>query len=256
MAKATRGGKRGATGGASGGAVAGGGGADSQAAVQQVQPAQTMSANYNSFVNMTDDEKADVISSMVSQDVPAHLSDTDYQKFIYNIGLNDKPTLVDDATLNSMSGTEIFRTVNSVYDRKNDISYNADQICKQIQGGRITRTSDNGGSVYGRGLYFADSKRDSSLYGNSKGNVKKTAQVRAKLNSNAKIISHSQAQHGVSAEIKSGSKLGQALSKCDYASQASIYALSKGYNVITSGHGYYNVLNRQAMTISSTISAI
>lgn len=244
--------------GATVGATAASGGAtqDDNSQVQQAQPTQTMSSSYNAFVNMTDDDKADVIDSMVKQGVPAHLSNSDFQKFIYNIGLNDKPQLVDDATLNSMKGKEIFRTVNNVYDSKNDISYSADQIARQTQAGRITRTSDSGGSVYGRGIYFADSRSSSTVYGNTRGNVKKTAVMRAKLNDNAKIISHSSATQGASQEIKSGSKLGKALAKCDYASQASIYAMAKGYNVISSGHGYYNVLNRQAMTMSKTIDSM
>lgn len=250
MAKGSRGGKRGAAG------VGGGAAGANPDDIQQAQNvAQTMSAGYNDFLSMTDDEKADVISSMVTQQVPAHLSDSSFQRFTYNLGLNDKPQLVDDATLNKMSGTEIYRTVNNVYDRKNDLSYSADQICKQIQGGRVTRTSDNGGSVYGRGIYFADSRSSSTAYGTSRGDIKKTAVVRAKLNDTAKVVSYSQASRGAAAEMKSGSKLGQSLRKCDSASAVSIYAMSKGYNVISSGHGYYNVLNRQAMTMSKTISA-
>lgn len=224
--------------------------------VQQVQPVQTMSADYNAFVGMTDDEKADVITSMISQDVPDHLSDTDFQKFIYNLGLNDRPDVVDDATLDSMKGTELFRTVNNVYDRQNDISYTADQIAKQVQAGRVTRTSDNGGSVYGRGIYFADNKSDSTMYGNTRGNVKKTAIIRAKVNSNAKTVDFYSARAGASAEMRSGSKLGKALKRCDSESAVSIYAMAKGYNVITSGHGYFNVLNRNAITMSSSINPI
>ena len=227
-----------------------------QMQVDDTQTAQAMSAQYDAFMGMSDDQKADVIDSMIKQDVPAHLADNDFQKMIYNIGLNDKPQLVDDATLNSMNGTELWRTVNNVYDRKNDISYTADQIARQVQAGRVTRVSDNGGSVYGRGIYFADNKSDSTLYGNTRGNVQKTAQIRCKLNSNAKVINHSKATQGVYSEIKSGSKLGKVLRKCDSDSQASIYALAKGYNVITSGHGYYNILNRNAVTMSKTISSI
>lgn len=259
MAKSNMGGKRassGSLGTSLGGAVNNAQPIQPAQPVQQVQPVQTMSANYNAFVSMTDDEKADVITSMISQDVPDHLSDTDFQKFIYNIGLNDKPDVVDDATLNKMAGTEIFRTVNNVYDRQNDISYNADQIVRQIQYGRVTRTSDNGGSLYGRGIYFADNKSSSAMYGNTRGNVIKTAIVRAKVNSNAKTISHSSASAGARAEMKSGSKLGRALRKCDSDSAVSIYAMSKGYNVITSGHGYYNVLNRNAITMSKSINPI
>ena len=96
----------------------------------------------------------------------------------------------------------------------------------------------------------------STAYGRTRGNVKKTAQVRMKLNSNAKTIDHSKALSGVNAEIRSGTKLGQTLSKCDYDSRVSIYALCKGYNVIESGHGYFNVLNRQGITMSESINPI
>ena len=259
MAKGSRGGQR------AGGSLSGGGTLNpqqpqaqqqQQVQVDDTQQASAFSTDYNTFMAMSDDDKADVISNAVAQGVPAHLSQTDFQKFIYNSGLNDKPDVVDDATLNSMTGTEIFRTVNSVYDRQNDVSYTADQIARQVMAGRVTRTSDNGGSVYGRGIYFADNKSSSSAYGNSRGNVKKTAQVRAKLNSNAKVINYSSAQSGVSKEIASGSKLGKALKKCDSDSRVSIYAMSKGYNVITSGHGYMNVLNRNAITMSKTINPI
>lgn len=258
MAKGSRGGQR------AGGTTSGSGNIQPTQTQQQAQQpqaddtqqAQAMSAQYDAFMKMNDDQKADVIDSMIKQGVPSHLADNDFQKMIYNIGLNDKPQLVDDATLNSMNGTELWRTVNNVYDRQNDISYTADQIARQVQAGRVTRVSDNGGSVYGRGIYFADNKTESSYYGNTRGNVQKTAQIRCKLNSNANIINHSKAVSGANAEISKGTKLGKVLSKCDRHSQASIYAMAKGYNVITSGHGYYNVLNRNAVTMSKTISSI
>lgn len=244
-----------------GGSLSGGGNIQptqqtQQPQVDDTQQAQAMSAQYDAFMQMSDDQKADVIDSMIKQGVPSHLADNDFQKMIYNIGLNDKPQLVDDATLDSMNGTELWRTVNNVYDRKNDISYTADQIARQVQAGRVTRVSDNGGSVYGRGIYFADNQYDSTVYGNTRGNVQKTAQIRCKLNGNANVISHSKATQGVNAEIRSGSKLGKVLSKCDYDSQSSIYAMAKGYNVITSGNGYYNVLNRNAVTMSKSINSI
>ena len=257
MAKGSRGGQR------AGGTTSGSGNIQptqtqqaQQAQVDDTQQAQAMSAQYDAFMQMSDDQKADVIDSMIKQGVPSHLADNDFQKMIYNIGLNDKPQLVDDATLNSMNGTELWRTVNNVYDRQNDISYTADQIARQVQAGRVTRVSDSGGSVYGRGIYFADDKTESSFYGNTRGNVKKTAQVHCKLNSNAKTINYYSAISGASSEITKGTKLGKALKNCDRESQVSIYAMAKGYNVITSGHGYYNILNRNAVTMSKTISSI
>lgn len=216
--------------------------------------ASNFSTDYTKFMAMTDDEKADVISNSVSQDVPSHLSNTSFQKFIYNSGLNDKPDVVDDATLNKMNGTEIFRTVNNVYDRKNDISYNADQIAKQVIAGRVTRTSDNGGSVYGRGIYFATDRSGSTAYGSTRGNVKKTAVIRGKLNNNAKVADYFTISQQAQREIRSGSKLGRSLAKCDNSSAVSIYAMCKGYNVISNGRSYLNVLNRNAITVSSNIT--
>ena len=229
--------------------------ADSNTQVDNTQVASAFSADYDAFMAMSDDDKADFIEAQIKQAVPAHLAQNDFQRFVYSSGLNEKPNVVSDATLDTMTGTEIFRTVNSVYDSKNDISYNADQIAKQVMSGRVTRVSDNGGSVYGRGIYFADSYGSSTSYGNSSGNVKKTAVMRGKLNSNAKVINYYTASQGVSSEIASGSKLGRALRKCDSDSRVSLYAMSKGYNVISSGHGYLNVLNRNAITMSSDIKA-
>lgn len=250
-------GGKGGIGGASGLSSLIGGNANAQPVqVDDTQIASAFSADYDKFMAMTDDEKADFIATNIQAGVPAHLAQNDFQRFVYNSGLNEKPDIVSDATLDTMTGTELFRTVNNVYDRSNDISYNADQIAKQVMAGRVTRVSDNGGSVYGRGIYFADSYSESATYyGNTTGNVKKTAVMRAKLNSNAKVISYSGAVSGVSQEIKSGSKLGKTLAKCDRASQASIYAMSKGYNVISSGSGYLNVLNRNAITMSSSVKA-
>ena len=253
-------GGRGATSslGAAGGIGAGGGGqpqANNNAQVDNTQVASAFSATYSAFMAMSDDDKADFISANVKQGVPDHLADNSFQRFIYNSGLNEKPDIVSDATLNTMTGTELFRTVNSVYNKQKDLSYTGDQIAKQVSGARYTRVSDDGGSVYGRGIYFANSYSGSTSYGKTSGDVKKTAVMRAKLNNNAKVISHSNASQGASREIASGSKLGRVLSRCDRDSRASVYAMSKGYNVITSGHGYFNILNRNAITVSSDIKA-
>ena len=243
-----------AIGGGAGAGIGASAGGNTDTQVDDTQVASAFSTDYNTFMAMTDDEKADFISANIQQGVPVHLAQNDFQRFIYNSGLNDKPDIVSDATLDTMTGTEMFRTVNNVYDRKNDISYSADQIAKQVMAGRVTRVSDNGGSVYGRGIYFADNYSDSATwYGNTTGNVKKTAVMRAKLNNNAKVINYNTAVSGVQSEIRSGSKLGKTLRKCDSDSQASIYAMAKGYNVISSGNGYLNVLNRNAITMSDKV---
>ena len=229
---------------------------NSEAQADDTSQAQAMGTSYTEFMGMSDDDKADYIDQAIQRGAPVFLADNDFQRFIYNSHMNDRPQLVTDATLDSMNGTEVFRTVNSVYDSRHDISYTADQIAAQLTKGSVTRVSDTGGSVYGRGLYFADDYRSSTAYGSSRGDVKRTAVIRGKLNSNARVISYNNASSGMMQEARSGSKLGRSLSKMDHESAVSMYALSKGYNVITSGHGYLNVLNRNAVTMSDTAKAM
>ena len=234
--------------------------ADTNAQVDNTQMPNQISDAYNDFMALTDDEKADVITSAIKQGIPAHLNDqSDFQKFIYNTngGINDKPTVVDDATLDTMTGTEMFRNVNGYYNTSTKFGYTADQMAKQVQGGRYTYVSSGHTAYYGSGIYFADDYSASGSYGNRVGNIKATAVMRAKLNSNAKIISYRDAQRGVSTEIAKNTKLGQALSRVGRDSRESIYAMARGYNVISAsnGTGYYNVLNRGAITMSKTIKA-
>ncbi len=210
---------------------------------------------FEKFRSMSTDEQADMISKLSKQEVPIFLANNDFQKLTYAIGGNDKPTIVSDSALDKVKGVELFRTVNGTKDIKNGITYDADMIASQIQRGKVTRVSDSGGSYFGRGIYFADNYGDSICYGNGRGNIKSTAVVRAKIDPNAKIISYNQASTGVRVEMQNGSKLGKALKKCDSYSRESIYALSKGYSVITSGSGYYNILSRKALIMSSDVKA-
>ena len=230
---------------------------DNSATPQQVQPNIVQpSVKLDNFRNLTDDEKADIIDTLIKTPVPTFLAKNSFQQFTYGMKMDDKPTVVDDTTLNTMGGKEIFRTVNNSVDTTHRMRFDADEVAMQVLKGTYTRVSDSGGSVYGKGIYFADSYSDSTAYGNTSGNIKKTAVIRGKLNPNAKTITYSQAKSLAQKEIASGSKLGKALSKADTQSATSIYALSKGYDVMTSGHGYYNVLNRGALTMSKDIRAM
>ena len=210
---------------------------------------------YKRFMQATDDEKAQMITTLTREKVPIFLADNDFQKLTFALGGTDKPTIVTDKQLNSINGVEIYRTVNSVKDTKHGITYNADDIATQIQKGTVTRVSDSGGSAYGRGIYFADDYGSSACYGNVNGNVKKCAVVRAKIDPKAKVIDYNKATRQMQREMASGSKLGKALSKCDSQSRVSIYALSKGYSAISSGGwgGYYNVLSRKALVMSEDV---
>ena len=230
-----------------------------QPAPQPVQPVQPIqqnqpSASYDAFRKMTDDQKADVIMQARNTQVPLFLAQNDLQKVLYGLKLNDKPTLVDDSVLDSMPGKDLYRTVNASNDQANRIKYTAVDVANQVIRGSVTRVSDTGGSVHGRGIYFADSYHGSTPYGNRRGNINQTAVVRVKLNPSAKTVSERSADNGVMREINSGSKLGKAISKVGHNDRTAIWALAKGYDAIVASNGYHVVVNRSALVASKTIN--
>ena len=224
--------------------------------VQLVQPIQQNqpSASYDAFRKMTDDQKTDVIMQARHTQVPVFLAQNDLQKILYGLKLNDKPTLVDDSVLDATPGKELFRTVNATNDHANRIKYTATDVANQVIRGSVTRVSDTGGSVHGRGIYFADSYSSSVSYGNTMGNANQTAVVRVKLSPSAKVVSTSAAASGVSREINRGTKLGKALSQIGSQDRTAVWALAKGYDVMEGGYGYHVVINRSALIASKTIN--
>lgn len=220
--------------------------------VVQPAPQPASSADFDAFRKMTDDQKADAITQAAKTQVPVFLAQNDLQKVLYGLKLNDKPTLVDDSVLDTMPGKELFRNVNATNDPVHRIKYSAQDIAQQTIRGSVTRVSDTGGSVHGRGIYFGDSYSSSAVYGNTRGNISQTAVVRGKLNPTAKIISTHAAAAGVSAEIASGSKLGKVLSRIGSTDRTAIWSLAKGYDVMVANNGYHVVINRSALTMSKT----
>lgn len=234
-----------------------------QAAPQPTPPANQPpiqqnqhSASYDAFRKMTDDQKADVIMQAQNTQVPLFLAQNDLQKVLYGLKLNDKPTLVDDSVLDSMPGKDLYRTVNDSKDVANRIKYTAVDVANQVIKGSVTRVSDTGGSVHGRGIYFADSYHGSTTYGNRMGSINQTAVVRVKLNTNAKTISESRADSGVTREINSGSKLGKAIANVGHRDRTAVWALAKGYDAIVASNGYHVVVNRSALVASKDIKAM
>lgn len=205
---------------------------------------------FDKFKNMTDDEKAQVIIDSMGVTTPSFLDDSYLQKLSYYTGLSDKPQLVDEATLNSMSGQDLWRSVSSNYDRVNDINHTSREIAQQVMRGDYTMYSDSGGSVHGRAIYFDTTK---GSYGSGNG----YSIMHAKIASSAKMKSESTVRNGLSKEIASGSKLGNVLNKIqrstDYASAMGVYCLSKGIDGYTDGYGYHMIINRKALVMSKTI---
>lgn len=203
---------------------------------------------FNQFMQMTDDQKADVVASALSTGVPIFLDDSGLQRFAYFTGMSDKPTIVSDSALDGMSGKDLYRTVKPAYNSTTDIGYTSTDICKQIAKGDFTMYSDSGGSAYGKAIYFADSFSDSSWYGN--GNSK-DLMMRAKITS-GKTISTTSLRSKYSAALNSGDKLATACSRADRQSASNLYALAKGYSAVIDSGGYHMILNRGCLSMSDS----
>lgn len=195
---------------------------------------------------MTDAEYDAYLDTLGSVDMPNFLADNDFQRFVYDAGVNDRPQVVDQATFDALPGTTMYRTVNSVYDRATDVGMSADQIAAQTMQSSLSRI---GNGVYGDGFYFADSASASHMYGSRRGDVKRTAVMQAKLSPTANVVSYSQIMAQYMRD-PSSSKRGIGSN-----SGLSMFALRKGYNVIDVGrNGYYNVLDRSALVMSASIN--
>lgn len=200
---------------------------------------------YKDFLDMTDDQKADVVNDALRTGVPVFLDDSAIQRLAYFTGLSDKPRVVTDAQLDQIQGKELFRTVHDAYNQKTDIGYTAKDITKQVMDGDFTMYSDSGGSAHGKAIYFADSFSGSRSYGvRGKNNL----MMRAKI-TGGKTISENTLYSKFRAARNSGDKLAMAC-----RGDANLYALAKGYSaVIDTGYsGYHMILNRGCLTMSNT----
>ena len=105
----------------------------------------------------------------------------------------------------------------------------------------------------GDGTYFATRSDESWGYGRAQ----RATQFKAFFNNNAKIVDYYTLRSKISAFSASHPNVDRTISGFSEAygggsGRASIYAAIFGYNVIRRGN-YYAVLDRSAMTVSSTI---
>lgn len=210
----------------------------------------------NALTQMTDDQLTQVFNASKNVDMPNHLSDANdmTQKFVYAIGLNEKPQVLDkksfDAYLknNNISQKDILaRTTGGANYNVNGttIKLTPDQTTQLIKDGDLNYIGGkHGGQVYGAGTYFDKNGGRPTGYG--RGN---SVTMLAVLGKNAKPITKGQLQTQTQQWIKSHPKFAQAVGSFSN-SNASIYALAQGYNVITDGMGsYHNVIDRSALVV-------
>ena len=228
-----------------------------QNTVQLPDPQQVAAGNvlpkggvpFSDFESMTDAEKAQVIADALNTGTPIFLDDSSLQRFAYFTGMNDTPKVVSDSQLDKIQGHELFRTVNDSYDSRKDIGYTSTDIAKQITDGDFTMYSDSGGSAYGKAIYFASSVKSSADYSGSAS--QHPAMIRAKI-TGGKSISDGSLSSMYRSALNARDPLAVACSRAESSSARNLFALAKGYDIITT-NDYHMVLNRRCLTVSSKV---
>lgn len=215
----------------------------------------------DSLTNMTDDQLAQLYASSQAAGLPNHLGDADdkTQRFVFQIGLNDKPMVLDTAAFtqflsdNNISRSQILsRSVNGGTLKTSSggtRSLSAQDVVDMMTQSRLNYIGGkHGGQRFGAGTYFDQNGGGNTGYGNGK-------TVTAVLNpKTARIISSSDLAKKAAAFDKSHPKFAKATggySTSFYNNNMSIYALVLGYNVIKESYGsYHNVIDRKALVYS------
>lgn len=210
----------------------------------------------NALTQMSDDQLAALFRASQSVDMPNHLNDIadKTQKFVFQAGVNELPTVLDDAAFdqflkdNNISRREILaRSTDgaSYIVNGTQIRLTAQQVTDLMKTGIYNYVGGkHGGQVYGAGTYFAKNGGSPTGYANG-------ATALAILNpQTARTIDLQSLVRKATSWAASHPKFAAAVGSPSSRSNYSIYALAMGYNVITdsaSAPDYHNVIDRSAL---------
>ena len=217
-----------------------------------LQTATQASATLAQIASMTDDQLAQAVIDSRSVDMPNFLNDVpdQTQKFVYQVGLNGAPTVMDQQAFNQfMSDNNIPRSQIMSRSVNGNGPYSANNIADMFKysemnyiGGKV------GGQMSGAGTYFDMNGGGSTGYGRG-------ATINAVLNpATARVIDYHALQRQASSFARSHPKFAAAVGTFRNGgnSNASIYALAMGYNVISGGpvsSTYRNIIDRSAVVV-------
>lgn len=213
---------------------------------------------------MSDDELAALVIAAQGAVMPNYLADRDdlTQKFVFQAGLNEKPTVLDTKDFmqfmqdNNIPQTQVInRSVDDI-SYTNQQGYTTNLSAQQVQDilkySKLTYIGGkHGGKAYGAGAYFAMTGGRNTGYGANTA----TAVLHP---TNAKIIDDNLLYTKAKSFAQSHPKFAKAVGSITN-SNMSVYALAMGYNVITdhsakngsymrgNSGDYYNVIDRSAL---------
>lgn len=211
-------------------------------------------ANLNAMGDQEFSDEIDRIVSTVKNDPDQQPDSDEVQKFFNAIGwTNDVPTLVNDE--DELEAAKQRGDVHGKYlwhtDAPTGLTDDAQRFADQYQGNGRHFVS---GGVMGDGTYWADDPNDSWNYSN--GGRHRAYMQKGMLNRNAKEINNKQLDNEIKKFKRKYPKKYARIMAMNGASRyassdsvRSVFAALLGYNTITSGYGYYVVLNRSATTV-------
>lgn len=212
------------------------------------------------LTQMSDQQLAQLYNQSQRVDMPNHLADVSdqTQKFVYMAGLNEKPLVLSDADFakymrdNNIRQSQVLaRSVGGADYTVNgtNIQMSAKQVADLTKYGELNYIGGkHGGMAYGAGTYFDMNGGRPSGYGYGgvgKGGLETMVGV---LSKNAHPITKSALQSQIPAWSRSHPQFARAVGSVSNRN-ISVYALAMGYNVITNGGGYHNVIDRSAVVL-------
>lgn len=217
-----------------------------------LQTAAQASATLAQIAAMTDDQLAQAVIDSRSVDMPNFLNDVpdQTQKFVYQVGLNGAPQVMDQQQLtqfmqqNNIPNSQIMaRSVNP------NGPLTAQQIADTFKYSELNYVGGKlGGQMSGAGTYFDMNGGRSTGYGSG-------ATIKAIYNpATARVIDYYTLKSKAATFARTHPKFARAVGSFTNGknSNASIYALAMGYNAISGGpvsSSYQNIIDRGAVIV-------
>ena len=230
--------------------------APAPAAAASVAPnaaSASITPNLDRFTALSGPQRGQEISKAVNANAAKTGRDwaSPFQKFVNNSGYDDKPTVLDEDEFDKAPGITVYRTVNS------GAGITAVGIANQIGNeDACLYNTYNGGQAIGKGLYTTPSISGSWAYG-SYPDRPGTAMMEFKIKPNAKIINVYDLKNQFDAEALNprsyAAHLQRICRKADHdpgyidEDAYGMYALSKGYSIVTRASGTTQAALRNAL---------
>ena len=222
---------------------------------QPIQPGDALqaplqaSATLAQIAAMTDDQLAQAVIDSRNVDMPNFLNDKPdpTQKFVYQVGLNGAPTVMDSATFNQfMKQNNIPQSQIISRSVSDNGPYKASHIANIFRYSELNYIGGkHGGQMSGAGTYFDMNGGGNTGYGYG-------ATITGVLNpATARVVDYNALMRKATTFAKTHPKFANAVGSIRNRNM-SIYALAMGYDVISGGpvsSTYRNVIDRAAVVV-------